>query len=73
MPAAIAVLLGLLLVARPVADVVRDVRDEIVSERAAADDYGVVMAPDRTTADVEATAALRHSLHARRTVGSAVS
>ena len=58
---------------RPVADVVRDVRDEIVSERAAADDYGVVMAPDRTTADVEATAALRHSLHARRTVGSAVS
>ncbi len=48
--------------ARPVAAVVRDVRDEVVTVAAAAAAYGVVMAPEGTTADAAATAALRRTL-----------
>ena len=51
---------------RLVADVIRDVRDEAVSVLAAADVYGVVMAPDGITADDEATRARRQALHADR-------
>ena len=52
--------------ARPVADVVRDVRDEVVTAGAAADTYGVVMAHDGTAADTTATAARRRMLRAER-------
>jgi N-methylhydantoinase B/oxoprolinase/acetone carboxylase alpha subunit len=45
--------------ARPIADVVRDVRDELVSVRAAAEDYGVVMAADEISADIAATCVRR--------------
>ena len=38
---------------------VRDVRDEVVSVDGAARDYGVVIAPDGRSVDMEATAALR--------------
>jgi N-methylhydantoinase B len=51
---------------RPVADVVRDVRDEVVSVRAAADFYGVVMAGDKRHADDAATVARRRALRATR-------
>ena len=49
---------------RPVADVVRDVRDEVVSVDAAAQSYGVVMAADGATADSSATTARRDALRA---------
>jgi N-methylhydantoinase B len=51
---------------RPVADVVRDVRDEAVSTHAAAEMYGVVMAPDGRKADAEATHARRCAVRALR-------
>ena len=51
---------------RPVDAVVRDVRDGVVSVRAAADEYGVVMVTDQTRADVDATRARRASLRSGR-------
>jgi len=50
---------------RPIADVIRDVRDQAVTARAAADVYGVMMADDRE-ADVHATDARRRELRALR-------
>ena len=46
--------------------VVRDVQDELVSVRAAAEEYGVVIARDGTSADLEATRVLRMRLSARQ-------
>ena len=44
---------------RPQSDVLRDVRDEVVSVQAAADVYGVVLAADGRTVDVAASAGRR--------------
>ena len=52
--------------ARPVGDVVRDVRDNVVTAAAAADHYGVVMLPDGRSADAVSTAARRSALGAGR-------
>ena len=49
-------------ITRPIADVVRDVRDDVVSPRAAAELYGVVMAADLRSADYAATASCRVAL-----------
>lgn len=52
--------------ARPVVEVVRDVRDETVSARMASVLYGVVMMADEREADVAATAARRRSMRDAR-------
>ena len=46
--------------------VVRDVRNEFVSLGSARDDYGVVVDTEHWKVDVEATAALRAELRAKR-------
>ena len=51
---------------RDPARVLRDVRNEYVSERSARDDYGVVIDTGRWTVDEAATGALRAELRARR-------
>jgi N-methylhydantoinase B len=52
---------------RAVEDVVRDVRDELVSPQAAAEHYGVVLQPNGTAADLQATQTRRGALrNARR-------
>ena len=47
---------------RAVADVVRDVRDEVVSQQAAAELYGVVLQADGAAADLQATQIRRSAL-----------
>jgi N-methylhydantoinase B len=49
---------------RPVTEVLRDVKDGVVSLAAARDAYGVVVAHDRRTVDETATAARRRELRA---------
>lgn len=55
---------------RPIDEVVRDVRDEVVSPQAAAELYGVVLGPDGAEADLQATQIRRGALQdARRRLG----
>jgi N-methylhydantoinase B len=52
--------------ARPVHDVVRDVRDEVVTAGAAVKQYGVVMLADGNAADIAATTIRRSTMRAAR-------
>jgi N-methylhydantoinase B len=55
---------------RTVDQVIRDVRDEVVSAQAAAEFYGVVLQADGTGADLQATRIRRRALRdARRQPG----
>ncbi|HVJ31104.1 MAG TPA: hydantoinase B/oxoprolinase family protein, partial [Gammaproteobacteria bacterium] len=50
--------------------VLRDVREEYISEAHAKEQYGVVLTPDRAGVDTAATAALRREMRERRSRGT---